>query len=218
MREQIKNRIDNYLVHLYSNAISPIKFPIIPEKVIEQTTNCKLLSYSEIAETSGCSISDVISVCGSDDGCTYYDVAHNRYLITFNSCGRNTGRIRWTISHELGHICAGHFIELVNSGRSDASPSEHDYMEEEADYFAATFLAPFQAIKVSRARSSSEIRMIFGLSQTAAERRWTEYNMPREKNALDKYLTLSKKFYPASYTPTFSCHRGIDVWNDGPQN
>lgn len=214
MREQVKDILDRNLLFLYQNAFRSVYFPVKPEMVLEKLSNCRLLSYQQIAEASHRRVAEVARACNSLDGCTHYDPTKNRYLVAINTEGRPSGRIRWTTAHELGHILAGHFLELAASGSAEASPSELEYMEEEADYFAATFLAPFQAIKKLNARSAADVRDWFDLSQTAAEYRWSEYRKPHEETALDRYLdwsgvhsTTKQPREPKRYYP-------IDVWAD----
>ena len=40
----------------------------------------------------------------------------NRYVIYFNDSIANTGRLRWNIFHEIGHIYLGHHDHPDNSG------------------------------------------------------------------------------------------------------
>lgn len=208
MREEVKAKLDKTLLNLYKDAFRYVVFPVKPEVVLGRIPNCRLVTYEDLSMFCGCSVADVIRACDSADGCTHYDPTKRRYLVAINMSGRTQERIRWTIAHELGHIVAGHFLELASMNKTEASPSELPCMEEEADYFAATFLAPFQAIKILGAQSAGDVQNWFNLSQAAAERRWLEFKKPHKPIELDYYLVWSglqsfakkphriKKYYP----------------------
>ena len=216
MREDVRQKLDSTLAYLYRTAFYSVIFPIRPETVLRKIANCRLITYERLADVSGQTVADVIRACDSSDGCTHYDPVKNRYLVAVNTDGRNAGRILWTMAHELGHIMAGHFLELADDGRPEASPSELLYMEEEADYFAANFLAPFQAMESLRVQSAADIRDWFGLSQTAADRRWTEYQKPHELTELDKYLSWSGVRSSTKKPRPLRKYHPIDVWSDEP--
>ena len=212
MRKEAKARIDRAVLYLYRNAFSEILFPIQPEKVVHRLALCRYITYEELAMASGKTVRDVVKACNSSDGCTHYDPKKNRYLMAINTSGRSRARTMWTTAHELGHIAADHFVELVNDGKLEALPSELVYMEEEADYFAASFLAPFPAIRLVRAKSAGDIRAWFGLSRTASEYRWEEYIKNPEAGDPALFLALCsgmpriREIKPGG--------RAIDIWTD----
>ena len=212
MRDEAKARIDRAVLYLYRNAFSEIMFPVQPEKVVHKLTLCRYITYAELARVSGKTLSDVSRACNSSDGCTHYDPRTNRYLMAINTSGRSRARTRWTTAHELGHIAADHFVELVNDGRLEASPSELVYMEEEADYFAASFLAPFPAIRMVRAKSPGDIRAWFGLSQIASEYRWSEFLKNTETGEIDRFFNRYAGGRPREAVKLES--RAIDIWAD----
>lgn len=213
MREDARLRIDDAVLFLYKNAFQEIRYPIDPQHVIGKLKLCRCMSYEELAAVNGVTVADVIRACNSADGCTHYDPKTNRYLMAINTHGRPAQRIRWTAAHELGHIAANHFIELVNDGKQVANPSDLAYMEEEADYFAASFLAPFPAIRALSAKSAEDIRCLFGLSQTAAEYRWAEFADDNGNTELDLFF---RKRIPRSNgeRPGIVSGRALDVWAD----
>lgn len=188
MRDEVRKRIDSQILSLYERRIVN-GFPIQPMALLVRRKDCRLISYERLAEVSGRSVGEVILAMGSADGCTNYDPKKNRYLIAINDSGRVRTRVRWTMAHELGHIHAGHFTELANGGRHSASPSELPYMEEEADYFAASLLAPIAAIRKIRAKNADDIRRWFDLSRQAAEYRWAEFLRCTEPTVLDSYFS-----------------------------
>ena len=211
MRKTVQDKIDSAVFCLYKE-LELRKFPISPAELILKVRNCGYMSYEEMAKTSGVTIDDVIRACRSGDGCTYYDAVSGRYLVTINTGGRSEARIRWTTAHELGHIAAGHFLEIANKGRIGVSDAE---AEGEADYFAASLLAPFVAIRMLYARCPEDVADLFGISQAAASIRWEEYTRRgKSPEALERLFSTRT---PKSSGRIYRYHtdRAIDVWSDG---
>lgn len=209
MRETIKQRLDIAVFQIYT-ALSLNQYPIEPKNIVRHVANCRYMSYEKLAEISGYGVEDVIRSCRSADGCTQFDRRNNRYLVLINEAGRSDERIRWTCAHELGHIAAGHFLE------PDFIEQENrrDEREEEADYFAASFLCPFPAISRLFIQNATELADCFGLSQTAAGLRWNEYmRLSDAEPMMDSYFvkhtarTTGRKY-------RYHTERAIDVWAD----
>jgi len=209
MRENIKQRLDLAVFQIYSS-LCLSQYPIEPKNIVRYVTNCRYMSYEKLAEVSGCGVRDVIRSCRSADGCTQFDRRNGRYLVLINEAGRSNERIRWTCAHELGHIAAGHFLDpdFAEQGR------RRDEREEEADYFAASFLCPFPAISRLFVEDADELADCFGLSQTAALLRWSEYmRMSDAEPLMDAYFirhtarTTGRKY-------RFHTEKAIDVWAD----
>lgn len=179
MREHVRQRINEAVYNIYQS-FDQIRFPMDLPNVITLFPNCRIMTYETLAVVSGETHDEIIKTCESFDGCTKYSPATGHYLILVNdsSCNsRCAGRIRWTIAHELGHIICGHFTELtsVRTGEMQSSEIDNKEMEEEADFFAASLLAPLPALCRIGVRDIHDIKTGFGLSQTAAERRWIEF-------------------------------------------
>lgn len=197
MREEIRQRIDDQILLLYRMIRYPV-FPLDPMTAIMKIPGCRYITYDQLAAVSGTDYQSVVKACESSDGCTQYEPKTGRYLIAVNTSkqyGASKARIRWTTAHELGHVSAGHFAEpkYINAGRSN--PSLFYEMEREADYFAASFLAPIPAILAMHARKPADIRDWFGISQTASEYRWADMlRMPYDKRLADHF----RYFYPVS--------------------
>ena len=170
MRKVVKKVIDETVMKIYWEGFAPFVFPADPVALIGKIYACDYRSYEQLAVKNKCRPADIVRILKNPDGCVFYDRKKNHYMIAANEEGRSPARIRWTIAHEIGHVVAGHFLEID----MDFLP-ENKLMEEEADYFAASFLAPFFAIARKDFRRPAEIRDFFGLSQTAAEYRWNEY-------------------------------------------
>lgn len=174
MRDAVKTKLDDAVLYLFREIRYPV-FPLDPENLVRRVYRCRYITYDMLAKAGGVSYGDVVKACRSVDGCTQYDPKTKRYLVAINTSdeyGASRARTRWTTAHELGHISAGHFVELYERGYVD--PSEFAEMEEEADYFAASLLAPIPAMRQLHVRRPAHIRDWFGLSQTAAEYRWAD--------------------------------------------
>lgn len=172
--------INNLVLSIY-NTLPVIQFPIDVKEVIKYIPNCRYMSYQQFAEVNHCSISDVVQICESKSGCTHYDILQDRYLILCNQStqdNNNSGRQRWTCSHEIGHIlCKHHSISAYEklSENSLLPHTNNQYFEAEADYFAATLLAPFPLFSFFNIQSAIDIQNIFGLSCEASLYRFKQY-------------------------------------------
>ena len=186
MREPIRKKINQTIYQIYLD-IERVKFPINPADAIAMFPNCRIMTYEVLGKVSGKTHEEIIKVCESYDGCTKYSPATGRYLILINDSSRNSRcseRVRWTTAHELGHIVCGHFGELsgVQSGEIQSSDINSVEMEEEADFFASSLLAPLPALCKVGVKDVQDIKRGFGLSQTAAEHRWAELNRYLQKS------------------------------------
>lgn len=140
--------------------------------------NCRFMTYDKFAEINHCSIDDVIEICRSKTGCTHYEIENNRYLIMCNDklMVNNTGRKRWTAAHEVGHIVCKHFeLSALSSLSENGFLENNPEFESEADYFAATLLAPFPLYNILNIHSAIDIQNTFGLSTEASLYRFDEY-------------------------------------------
>ena len=185
MRSDVISSIEYSIEYIYLNDLNRPVFPIEPIFAILKMSDCRCISYKKLADIGNTDVSKIIKACNSSDGATFYDPSNCRYLIAYNGSIRSEARIRWTLSHEIGHIVAGHFIELADTG---AIPSDICYMEDEANYFAANFLAPIPAIRALKAHSADDIRVWFGLSRAAAQNRWDEYIKSDKEAPLERYF------------------------------
>ena len=219
MREEVKARLDRTIMWIYQTELRHASYPVTPLSVIMRMQNCKIRSYQQLATDSGTTVSEVIRAMRSADGCTNYQPIQQRYLISYNKDGRSKARIQWTLSHELGHILSGHFVELYEDGKTAASPSELQYMEEEADYFAANFLAPLPSIYALKAQTAADVRDWFGLSQTAAEYRWAEYLRSETPfDTAENYPYLKKASAVKNGRHRYHWNHCIDLYPASPED
>ena len=110
----------------------------------------------------------------------------NRYVIYFNDSIANTGRLRWNIFHEIGHIYLGH--------HDHPDDSRYKIEEAEADFFAKYAIAPPPLVNEARCENPDDIVAIFESSHDAARyvfeyyKKWLQFGprdyLPFEKNLL----------------------------------
>ena len=160
-----------------------------PSRVCEVLPNCKFMSYDHFAELNECTSGIITKYCESNDGCTFYDRSNNRFLVLYNSSIKIPGRIRWTQAHELGHIVCEHFEILKSCASSECSDCNSLYrdLEDEADYFASNFLAPFPMFKIKGVRSPEDIQFYFGLSHEASKYRYEKYLSWDEESGTEQW-------------------------------
>lgn len=167
--------VQRKVLELYQNMDS-VSYPIQPELLLQCIPkSCRILSYQEMAEVTGCTVQDVAVLCKSNSGATHYDPDTNRYLILYNA-EMNAGRIRWTLAHEIGHIYIGH-LEVIEGAEIAYNEQRgfYDQFESEADYFAWNLLAPLPIMCEMGIRSASEIKATYGLSNQAAALQFDRY-------------------------------------------
>lgn len=116
-------------------------------------------TYSECMKKWDCTRNEVIDqFYGTSDGITFY--CDGKYRVFYNDAQRPLQRIRWTLSHELGHIALDHF--------SYSETRSLDVLDREADAFASEFLAPALVLFSVGAFSADEIKSICDISDSAA--------------------------------------------------
>jgi len=172
--------VNNEILKIFRQ-MDRIEFPMDVLSVISSVVrNCRCMTYQEVSDVTGESIDDVAGLCESNSGCTHYDVANDRYLVMYNSSSdnnNNEGRQRWTLGHELGHIVCQHLLMSACCKMSENATTigVQTDCESEADYFAATLLAPFPLFKELGVSSAPDVQRVFGLSRAAAINRWDRY-------------------------------------------
>lgn len=114
----------------------------------------------------------MIKYAQSEDGCCHYIKEEEKAIIIYNDFTKNSGRIRWTIAHEFGHLLLGHLNDdnaLIS--RNNLSKIQYNVYELEANTFARELLAPMSLVYYiyDCFGNNADIGSIFGLSHEAAQ-------------------------------------------------
>ena len=170
--------IEQNVLNIYKH-LPEIKFPIRLMEIISLIPNCRFMSYQELADLTDCSLAEIISICNSESGCTFYDADKDRYLILCNQSKEynSVRRQRWTCCHEIGHVICNHNPATVFSPipENGSQTSQNEQFEKEADFFAASLLAPLPFFRPLGVPSPADIMRIFGLSSESAKSRFAEF-------------------------------------------
>ena len=148
-------------------------------------------SVQHYAECVGRSAEDFMAQSSRD--CQAYAV-YGRHLILYNREVLSSCRRRWSIAHELGHICCRHSCDGVRE-------------ETEANAFAASLLMPTAAagelIHRGRLRDAKDLCDIFGVSLQSAQLRMqqlerTGTQLPElEEQLRQRYLPVTEEYLVA---------------------
>jgi len=144
------------------------EIPIDVKKIIRKYPNIKLMSYSKFKKLFKLTHNEIVNIYGSEHGFTLYDSIKDIYLIVYNDLD-DCATIRWTISHEFGHIKMGH-LKRLEYDLTHYNKGEHPF-EKEANTFAKYILAPFPVIAKIKENNkefniirADEISTIFGIN------------------------------------------------------
>jgi len=123
----------------------------------------------------------------------------NKYITVYND-NKMQDRIRWTLSHEIGHILMGHLddYEETQLRRSGLNAKQYEVLEKEAHAFAGELLRPPVLLALVKTEEISDIQNVCKISYSAAkigsqktkEMKGCMYKS--HKNEIDFYL---KQFY-----------------------
>ena len=135
-----------------------INFPIDVKNLKIVDKNIKFASYNEYASKVGIDVRKVSDNGNFDDAMVV--PIRNIYLILYNDEIKNSGRILWSLAHELGHIILNH----KNQGVIE---------ETEAHTFASQLLLPQCVLKElfrgGKKITTTYLKEKFGLSEKAAQ-------------------------------------------------
>ena len=128
-------------------------------------------------------------LCEESEDC-FAVLYQDRHFILYNRNVLSLSRRRWSIAHELGHICCRH-------------QSDGPAQEAEANAFAASLLAPTVVVcelqRRGTIRQMQDLCDLFGLSMQAAQYRWEELlHLPQPVYFSELELGLLERFTPLS--------------------
>ncbi|MGM0124899.1 hypothetical protein IGI37_002293 [Enterococcus sp. AZ194] len=123
------------------------KLPLSVKKLIRSFPNISLQKYTVFAKRRNLSLEEVYQITNSEEGCLWMN-GKNKFIILYNDMIENTGRIRFTLAHELGHYVLKHneLSEKTKLSRYSLTSDEYDIFEKEANYFAKRLLAPIPLV------------------------------------------------------------------------
>lgn len=106
---------------------------------------------------------------GKTEGVTFHYGGRYRTYLPQSSRLKTSGRLRFTLGHEIGHIVLGHFQDF----RLEVSCCReigHDLIEilnQEANFFCSEFLMPSDQIRAHLRQGKKYLRNLFGVSEQA---------------------------------------------------
>lgn len=121
--------------------------PLSIKKLIKSIPNLHIQKYSKFAKSRNLSIEETFELLDSEEGCLWMR-SDSQYIILYNDAVDNTGRIRFTLAHELGHYLLKHNEKTKKTllARYSLTSEEYDVFEKEANYFAKRLLAPIPLV------------------------------------------------------------------------
>jgi hypothetical protein len=92
-------------------------------------------------------------------------------------------RAVFTLYHELGHIIFQHNMVLHRTNTTEIKPYEDS--EWQADQFSAEMCMPYEIIQEKKLNSAEAIKSEFGVSDAAAQRRYSQIEKQMQKKQKD---------------------------------
>lgn len=159
--------------------------PIDPRK-LQYQQNITFSTFAEYSTKTRQRRQDFDRNFISKDGVTFIisqGIRGKRYLVLYNEQTTSSARIRFTLAHEIGHICLNH--------HNDNTP-----LEKQADQFAAELLMPRILVNEMKFLTPSlredELSRCFGVSIVTVRRRLKE--VKNNENYSTAELTLLHRY------------------------
>lgn len=122
----------------------------------------------------------------SDDALNYKDkVCYNDNM--------PSGRIRFSLIHELGHVLLGHGFNRTYE------------TEQEANFFASHLLAPRMAIHYANCKNHADVAKLFNMTYEASEYAFNDYKRWHRWTIHHKMNTYDKSMYSYFYNDDAEC-------------
>lgn len=143
------------------------RFPFDPFEICRRN-GWALIPYSQLAEQEGVGISEICDALRSREGSCCRK--NGKYYIFYNDAIRTYSRIRFTVTHEIGHIVLGHLDFSGTSLRDSLTKAQYKILEKEANAFTRNVLAPAPIVERDRLFFNSEtLSQFFHISPPVAE-------------------------------------------------
>ncbi|WP_315066383.1 ImmA/IrrE family metallo-endopeptidase [uncultured Clostridium sp.] len=176
-----------------------LKFPIDIIEIISSFNNIKIVSYHQFMLDHNLTKEETFELLNSDEGCTDYFKPLNKYIIYYNDLDyKSEERIRWTLSHELGHILCEHYSKSTKIFCENLTEEDYKFREAEANYFTGLLLSNPVILHKLNIRSSYDIETYCSLSSEAARYRYDNYKKWRKNIILtssDRYIIRNFQDY-----------------------
>lgn len=208
---RIKNKNYSYLevtniAYNFLSSLNKYELPVDIIEILSSFSNVLVFSYSEWAKRNNMTFSEVTEFAKSEDGCTSFDPKTGRFIVLYNNLIRNSGRIRFTLAHEMGHIILNHFdskSSVTTICRNNFDFIEDVRAEREADMFAAEFLIPSCFVRYLPDEDIQYLSHTFAVSETTARNSLTRVNRLCRKYGPEMFdipssLNLTLGFYKST--------------------
>lgn len=147
------------------------QLPVDPFFVAERLQKVYVQKWTELKDKFG--KTDPLNIdCEGADAKTHIIRGREEYLVVYDDRVESSGRIRWTIAHEIGHIVLGHLVhfEATSLCRGSLTENEYKVLEREADCFAVNLLAPMCIVRrLTWVRTREDFKKLCGLSGEASD-------------------------------------------------
>ena len=156
------------------------RLPIDLFAIVDFVPNLVCCPYSRLAEKNRLTVREVCALLGSDFGAYAHNPSSSRHVIYYNDRTENTGLMRFTLAHELGHFFLFHMH--AKSGVPYA------VLESEVNFFARNLMAPVPLVdgilhkELTPAEAVQVLMDRFGLSEEAAATRYK--SLPHDRKVL----------------------------------
>lgn len=182
----IKNLVNDIYIKLTLSQL-----PINILEIISSFDNIKIVSYHQFMTDHNLTKEETLEILSSDEGCTDYFRPLDRYIIYYNDLDyKSEERIRWTLTHELGHILCEHYSKNTKIFSEDLPETEYKFKECEANYFTGLLLSNPIILNRLKVKSSHDIEVFCALSSEAAKYRFDSY----KKWCKYKIITSSDRY------------------------
>ncbi|WP_304508582.1 ImmA/IrrE family metallo-endopeptidase [Anaerotignum sp.] len=124
----------------------------------------------------------------------------NQYYIVFNDSIHHLGRIRFNITHEIGHILLGH-VDAIPFYRKSEFDSETNEQETQANIFARDLLMPSAILTALEVHTPEKISTLCNISVQSAQIRAKRMEIlyhnfqlhPLERTVTEQFLSILMK-------------------------
>ncbi|OOM15910.1 ImmA/IrrE family metallo-endopeptidase [Clostridium saccharobutylicum] len=184
--KHIKNLVNDIYIKLNISHL-----PINILEIISSFDNIKIVSYHQFMTDHNLTKEETFEILSSDEGCTVCSKSLDRYIIYYNDLDyKSEERIRWTLTHELGHILCEHYSDSTRISSDDLCEHEYKFKECEANYFTGLLLSNPIILNKLKVKSSHDIEIYCALSSEAAKYRFDSY----KKWCKHKFITSSDRY------------------------